>query len=158
MDPEQIRPSLHSLYYKLPTTGNSFQIIYDAYRILFNHIGLCVSSSVCVLGALWLSIFLVPAEGRAVVSVANEKCKTRPIQSQSNPNVGLWPGNSHCWLSARLCLKTPSSARERAVFRLAKTAKQAMLVLSSMEPDAVRRKISRSKPDRVLRQSLIDVA
>jgi hypothetical protein len=38
-----------------------------------------------------------------------------------------------------LCLKIPSSARERAVFRLAKTAKQAMLVLSSMELDAVRR-------------------
>ena len=54
----------------------------------------------------------------------------------------------------RLCRKTPSSARERAVFRLAKTAKQAISVLSSMQPDAVRRKISRSKPDRVFRHSL----
>ena len=39
-------------------------------------------------------------------------------------------------------------------FRLAKTAKQATLVLSSMEPDAARRKKSRSKPDRVFRHSL----
>jgi molybdate transport system substrate-binding protein len=39
-------------------------------------------------------------------------------------------------------------------FRLAKTAKQAMLALSSMQPDAARRKKSRSKPDRVFRQSL----
>jgi len=54
----------------------------------------------------------------------------------------------------RLCLKTPSWARERAVFRLTKTAKQAILVVSSMEPDAVRQKTSRSKPDRVFRQSL----
>ena len=55
----------------------------------------------------------------------------------------------------RFCRKTPSSARERAVFRLAKTAKQAIFVLSSMQPDAVRRKMSRSKPDRVFRQSLV---
>jgi len=55
---------------------------------------------------------------------------------------------------ARLCLKTPSSARERAVFHLTKTAKQAILAVSSMQPDAVRRKTSRSKPDRVFRQSL----
>ena len=41
-----------SLYYKLPTTGNSFQIIHDAHRILFNYIGLYVSSFLCVLGAL----------------------------------------------------------------------------------------------------------
>ena len=39
-------------------------------------------------------------------------------------------------------------------FRLPKTAKQAMLVLSSMQPDAVRWKKGRSKPDRVFRQSL----
>jgi hypothetical protein len=39
-------------------------------------------------------------------------------------------------------------------FRLAKTAKQAILVLSSMEPDAARRKKSRSKPGRLFRQSL----
>ena len=39
-------------------------------------------------------------------------------------------------------------------FRLAKTAKQAMLVLSSMQPDAARRKKGRSKPDRVFRHSL----
>jgi len=38
-------------------------------------------------------------------------------------------------------------------FRLAKTAKQAMLVLSSMQPDVARRKKGRSKPDRVFRQS-----
>ncbi len=38
-------------------------------------------------------------------------------------------------------------------FRLTKTAKQATLVLSSMEPDAARRKKGRSKPDRVLRQA-----
>ncbi len=37
--------------------------------------------------------------------------------------------------------------------RLAKTAKQAMLVLSSMQPDAGRRKKGRLKPDRVLRQA-----
>jgi hypothetical protein len=36
---------------------------------------------------------------------------------------------------------------------MAKTAKQAMLVLSSIQPDAVRRKKGRSKPDRVLRQA-----
>jgi hypothetical protein len=39
-------------------------------------------------------------------------------------------------------------------FRLATTAKQAMLVLSSIQPDAARRKKGRSKPDRVFRQSL----
>ena len=37
------------------------------------------------------------------------------------------------------------------LFRLAKTAKQAMLVLSSMQPDAARRKKGRSKPDRGFR-------
>ena len=41
------------------------------------------------------------------------------------------------------------------VFRLAKTAKQAMLVLSSMQPDAARRRKGRSKPDRVFRHSPI---
>jgi len=40
-----------------------------------------------------------------------------------------------------------------AFFRLAKTAKQAMLVLSSIQPDAGRRKKGRSKPDRILRQA-----
>jgi len=40
------------LYYKLPTTGNSFQIICDVYRILFNYIGLYISSFLCVLGDL----------------------------------------------------------------------------------------------------------
>ena len=40
-------------------------------------------------------------------------------------------------LNSRLCRKTPSLARERAVFCLARTAKQAILVVSSMEPDAV---------------------
>ena len=39
--------------------------------------------------------------------------------------------------------------------RPAKTAKQAMLVLSSMQPDAARRKKGRSKPDRVFRHSLV---
>ncbi len=39
-------------------------------------------------------------------------------------------------------------------FRLAKTAKQAMLVLASMQPDAAKRKKGRSKPDGVFRQSL----
>src|SRR5210317_1500268 len=38
-------------------------------------------------------------------------------------------------------------------FRLAKTAKQAMFVLSSIQPDAGRRKKGRSKPDRILRQA-----
>jgi hypothetical protein len=39
-----------------------------------------------------------------------------------------------------VCRGIPSSARERAIFvSLAKTAKQAMLVLSSMQPDAARR-------------------
>jgi len=38
--------------------------------------------------------------------------------------------------------------------RLAKTAKQAILVLSSMEPDAARRKKGRSKPGRLFRHSL----
>ncbi len=38
-------------------------------------------------------------------------------------------------------------------FRLAKTAKQAMFVLSSMQPDAARRRKGRSKPDRILRQA-----
>ncbi len=42
--------------------------------------------------------------------------------------------------NSRLCRKTPSSARERAVFSLARTAKQAILVVSSMEPDAVQTK------------------
>ena len=36
-------------------------------------------------------------------------------------------------------------------FRLAKTAKQAMLILSSIQPDEARRKKGRSKPDRILR-------
>ena len=40
-------------------------------------------------------------------------------------------------------------------FRLAKTAKQAMFVLSSMQPDAARRRKGRSKPDRVFRHSLM---
>ena len=40
------------------------------------------------------------------------------------------------YVQTRLCLKTPSSARERAVFRLARTAKQAILSISSMQPDA----------------------
>ena len=40
-------------------------------------------------------------------------------------------------------------------FHLAKTAKQAILVVSSMERDAARRKKGRSKPYRVFRQSLI---
>ncbi|MCH7917850.1 MAG: hypothetical protein IIC50_07670 [Planctomycetes bacterium] len=40
-------------------------------------------------------------------------------------------------------------------FRLAKTEKQAMFVLSSMQPDAARREKGRSKPDRVFRHSLI---
>ena len=53
-----------------------------------------------------------------------------------------------------VCRRIPSSARERAFFCLAKTAKQAILASSSMQPDAARRKISRSKPDRVFRQSL----
>ena len=65
----------------------------------------------------------------------------------------MWP---------KLCLKTPSSARERAVFRLTKTAKQAILALSPMELPmyirTVRRKTSRSKPDRVFRQSLTQTA
>ncbi|MCH7917956.1 MAG: ADP-ribosylglycohydrolase family protein [Planctomycetes bacterium] len=39
-------------------------------------------------------------------------------------------------------------------FRLAKTAKQAMSVLSSIKPDSARWKKGRSKPDRVFRQSL----
>jgi len=39
-------------------------------------------------------------------------------------------------------------------FRLEKTAKEAMFVLSSMQPDAARRKKGRSKPDRVFRHSL----
>ena len=56
--------------------------------------------------------------------------------------------------NARLCRKIPSSVRERAIFRLAKMAKQAILASSSMQPDAVRREISRSKPDRVFRQCL----
>ena len=47
--------------------------------------------------------------------------------------------------------RRPESER---FFRLAKTAKQAMLVLSSMQPDAARRKKGRSKPDWVFRQSL----
>jgi hypothetical protein len=34
---------------------------------------------------------------------------------------------------------------------MAKTVKQAMFVLSSMEPDEARRKKGRSKPDRVFR-------
>ena len=38
-------------------------------------------------------------------------------------------------------------------FRLAKTTKQTILVLSSIQPDAVRRKKGRSKPDRILRQA-----
>ncbi|MCF7974238.1 MAG: hypothetical protein K9N55_10515, partial [Phycisphaerae bacterium] len=38
-------------------------------------------------------------------------------------------------------------------FRLTKTAKQAMFVLSSIQPDAGRRKKGRSKPDRILRQA-----
>ena len=63
-----------------------------------------------------------------------------------------WAGKSTG--TSRLCRKTPSSARERAIFRLAKTAKQAILVLSSMQPDADRGKMSRSKPDRVFRHSL----
>jgi hypothetical protein len=58
----------------------------------------------------------------------------------------------------RLCPKTPSSARERAVFRLTKTAKQAILGVSSMELPmyigTVRRETSRSKSDRVCGQSL----
>ena len=49
--------NLKNLYYKLPTTGNSFQIIYDAYRILFNYIGLYVSSFLCV-GVLCGFLFL----------------------------------------------------------------------------------------------------
>ena len=40
-------------------------------------------------------------------------------------------------------------------FRLAKTAKQTMLVLSSMEPDAARGEKGRSKPGRLFRQSLV---
>ena len=40
-------------------------------------------------------------------------------------------------------------------FRLATTAKQAIFVLSSMQPDAARRKKGRSKPDRVFRHSLV---
>ena len=40
-------------------------------------------------------------------------------------------------------------------FRLAKTTKQAMLVLSSMESNAARGKKGRSKPDRVFRHSPI---
>ena len=47
--------------------------------------------------------------------------------------------------------RRPESAR---FFRLAKTAKQAMVVLSSIQPDAARRKKSRSKPDRGIRHSL----
>ena len=46
--------------------------------------------------------------------------------------------------------RRPESER---FFRLAKTAKQAMLVLSSIQPDEARRKKSRSKPDRIVRQS-----
>ncbi len=38
-----------------------------------------------------------------------------------------------------VCRRTPSSAREREFLRLVKTAKQAMLVLSPIQPDAVRR-------------------
>jgi hypothetical protein len=39
-----------------------------------------------------------------------------------------------------LCLKTPSSAREGAVLRLARMAKHAIRALSSMQPDAVQAK------------------
>ena len=69
-----------------------------------------------------------------------ESCSSLPASISSQP--------------FRLCLKTPSSVRERAFFRPAKTAKQAILALSSMQPDAAGRKMSRSKPDRVFRQSL----
>jgi len=51
-----------------------------------------------------------------------------------HPFIGEMPADR-----SRLCLKTPSSARERAFFRLTKTVKQAILVVSSMEPDAVGR-------------------
>ena len=67
----------------------------------------------------------------------------------------------------------PRRPESEQFFRLAKTAKQAMLVLSSMQPDAARRttaaalirpllrqqqikrfkKKGRSKPDRILRQA-----
>jgi len=70
----------------------------------------------------------------------------------------LAPSGPYSRRVTRLCLKTPSSAREETVFRLAKTVKQAILVISSMQPDAVRRETSRSKPDRVFRQSLSHVS
>jgi hypothetical protein len=59
---------------------------------------------------------------------------------------------------SRLFLKTPSSTRERVFLRLTKTAKQAILVVSSIQLPmyigTVRRKMSRSKPGRVFRQSI----
>ena len=71
-------------------------------------------------------------------------------------------------VSSGVCRRIPSSARERVFFRLAKAMKQAMLVLSSIQPDNSGcldptvaekqlikqfKKTSRLKPDRVLRQA-----
>lgn len=40
------------------------------------------------------------------------------------------------WKPSRLFLKSQSQARERAIFRLARTAKQSILNISAMQPDA----------------------
>jgi len=52
-------------------------------------------------------------------------------------------GQGHISHNTRLCQETPSLARERAVFGLARTAKQAILNVSTMQPDAVQ---ARNKP------------
>ena len=75
---------------------------------------------------------------------ANTACGIQDMTFIQGPGMGL---------DLRVCRRTPSWARERAFFRLTKTAKQAMFVISSIQPDAVRRKKGRSKPDRVFRQA-----
>ena len=57
------------------------------------------------------------------------------------------------YLSRSLSENSVVGPRASLFFPLAKTAKQAMLVLSSMQPDAAKRKKGRLKPDRVLRQT-----
>jgi hypothetical protein len=64
-----------------------------------------------------------------------------------------WPATPRINTTRSLSENSVVGPRASSFFRLAKTAKQAMLVLSSMQPDAARRKKGRSKPDRVLRQA-----
>ena len=70
------------------------------------------------------------------------------------PNRSRGRGSRRSVVGVGFVEKLAHRPESEQFFRRAKTAKQAILVVSSMERDAARRKKGRSKPDRVFRHSL----